>query len=103
MMTDWRSVPVFGKPTTDAPATIRPSANGIVSDRPGFAAVVRTSLGVFLPGGGSDEAEPPEAALIRETREECGLAVGVGPWRRTAIKHVFSVTEQTHFEKRCTF
>ena len=43
------------------------------------------------------------STVVRETREECGLAVRVGAWRRTAIEHVFSVTEQAHFEKRNTF
>jgi 8-oxo-dGTP pyrophosphatase MutT (NUDIX family) len=96
-------VPVFGDPTTEGSATIRPSAYGIISDGPGRYAVVRTALGLFLPGGGSDATEVAETTVVRETREECGLAVRVGAWRRTAIEHVFSVTEQEHFEKRSTF
>jgi 8-oxo-dGTP pyrophosphatase MutT (NUDIX family) len=58
---------------------------------------------VFLPGGGTDATEPPEATVVRETREETGLAVRVGAWRRTAVEHGFSVTEQKQVEKRCTF
>jgi GNAT superfamily N-acetyltransferase len=58
---------------------------------------------LFLPGGGSDENEVPEATVVRETREECGLEVRVGTWRRRAIEHVFSVTERAQFEKRSTF
>jgi 8-oxo-dGTP diphosphatase len=102
-MTDLGSVPVFGEPTTGGAETIRPSAYGIISDSLGRIALVRTPLGLFLPGGGSDETEVPETTVVRETREECGLAVRVGAWRRTAIEHVFSVTEQAHFEKRSTF
>jgi 8-oxo-dGTP diphosphatase len=102
-MTDWDSVPVFGEPATDVAETIRPSAYGIISGRPGRLALVRTPLGLFLPGGGSDDTELPEATVVRETREECGLVVRVGAWRRAAIEHVFSVTEQAHFEKRSTF
>jgi 8-oxo-dGTP diphosphatase len=102
-MTDWDRVPVFGDPTSDISETIRPSAYGIISDRAGRLALVRTPLGLFLPGGGSDETEAPESTVVRETREECGLVVRVGAWRRTAIEHVFSVTEQAHFEKRSTF
>jgi 8-oxo-dGTP diphosphatase len=33
----------------------------------------------FLPGGGIDHGEDPEAALRRELAEETGLAVDVGP------------------------
>ena len=102
-MTDWGSVPVFGEPTAGVTGTIRPSAYGIISGSPGRLALVRTPLGLFLPGGGSDDSEVPETTVVRETREECGLAVRVGPWRRAAIEHVFSVTEQAHFEKRSTF
>jgi 8-oxo-dGTP diphosphatase len=102
-MTDWDTVPVFGEPTTGVAETIRPSAYGIISDPRGRLALVRTPLGLFLPGGGSGETEVPETTVVRETREECGLAVRVGAWRRTAIEHVFSVTEQAHFEKRSTF
>src|SRR6478752_3961824 len=102
-MTDWDSVRVFGEAATDVAETIRPSAYAIISGRPGRLALVRTPLGLFLPGGGSDETEVPESTVVRETREECGLVVRVGAWRRTAIEHVFSVTEQAHFEKRSTF
>ena len=102
-MTDWHAVPAFGDRTTEASATIRPSAYGIIGDPPECVAVVRTPLGLFLPGGGSDEPETPEATVARETREECGLSVRIGMWRRMAIERVYSVTEQTHFEKRSTF
>ena len=102
-MIDWDAAPEFGDRATDPSATIRPSAYGIISDGSGRLVVVRTPLGVFLPGGGSDEAETPEATVARETREECGYAVRVGTWRRTAVERVSSAREQTRFEKRCTF
>jgi 8-oxo-dGTP diphosphatase len=100
---DWLRVPVFGEPPADFAGTIRPSAYGIVADSTRRIAVVRTPLGLFLPGGGSDALESPEATVTRETREETGLTVRVGAWRRMAVEHGFSATEQRQFEKRCTF
>ncbi len=94
-------VPVFGEP--HVAATIRPSAYGIISGHAGRIAVVRTPLGWFLPGGGADHHEVPQATVIRETLEECGLAIRVGAWRRSAIEHAFSVSDQTYFEKHSTF
>src|SRR3954462_4837824 len=102
-MTDWDRVPTFGARTPDVARSIRPSAYAIIRGSPGRIALVRTSLGFFLPGGGSYETEAPEMTVVRETREECGLTVRVGVWRGTEIEHVFAAAEQTHFEKRCTF
>ena len=100
---DWASVPVFGSPENRYPASVRPSAYGVVVDEQGFVAVVRTPTGLHLPGGGSDAGETPAATVIREVREETGLAVQIGEWRRVAIEHVSSVAEQAQFEKRNTF
>lgn len=102
-MTDWPAVPVFGDPVPQFPAVVRPSAYGIITNEQGQLAVVRTPIGVYLPGGGQADVEPPELALEREVREECGVAVRIGTWRRAAVEHVSSRMERTHFEKHCTF
>ena len=102
-MTDWANVRVFGFPTNAGSSIVRPSAYGLVADRGGRLAVVHTPSGLSLPGGGSDALESPEATVVRETREECGLEIRVGQWRRAAIEHVFSTAEQAQFEKRNTF
>jgi 8-oxo-dGTP pyrophosphatase MutT (NUDIX family) len=101
--TDWASVPVFGVPPAAVAAIVRPSAYGIVTDAQGRVAVVHTPVGLSLPGGGSDEAEPPEVTVVRETREECGLDIRLGTWRRAAVEHVFSTAERAQFEKRNIF
>ena len=101
--TDWTAVPVFGAPPSGSAAIVRPSAYGIVSDAQGRLAVVHTPSGLSLPGGGSDETEPPELTVVRETREECGLDIRVGAWRRAAVEHVFSAAEGKRFEKRSIF
>lgn len=102
-MTDWASVPVFGETIAATPGGVRPSAYGIINDADRRIAVVRAPQGVFLPGGGSDVDEAPESTIVREVREECGLVVTVGRWRRAAIQRAFSRAEQAHFEKRSIF
>jgi 8-oxo-dGTP diphosphatase len=100
---DWPAVPVFGAPVPQFLALVRPSAYGIIPDGHGRLAVVRTPVGVYLPGGGQADAEAPEVAVEREVREEGGLTVRVGTWRRAAVEHVSSTMERTRFEKRSTF
>ena len=50
-----------------------------------------------------DSGETPVETVIRETLEECGLAVRAGSWTAAAVQFAWSEAEQTHFEKRCTF
>jgi 8-oxo-dGTP pyrophosphatase MutT (NUDIX family) len=100
---DWTAVPIFGVPQNRVPSTIRPSAYGLVVDERGLVAVVRTPTGIHLPGGGSDAGETAPDTVVREAREETGLVVQIGAWRRWAIEHVWSVAEQAQFEKWNTF
>ena len=69
----------------------------------GRLAVVRTPLGLFLPGGGQQGGEPPEQAALRELKEECGLLADLAGRIGVADEFVFSEAEATHFAKRSTF
>lgn len=102
-MTDWLTVPGFGNPLAEFPVVVRPSAYGLIPDEQGRLALVRTPVGIYLPGGGQADAETLERTVAREAREECGLIVRVGVWRCAAIEQVSAAKEQTHFEKRSTF
>jgi len=75
---DWRAVPHFGTRPAGRRSVVRPSAYAFLQDRAGRLAVVRAIDGVFLPGGGLEDGETPEAAVGREALEECGLVVRVG-------------------------
>jgi 8-oxo-dGTP diphosphatase len=99
----WRALPTFGAREAGVVYTVRPSAYALVADGAGRLAVVRTPLGVFLPGGGMDPGETPAATVVREVEEECGLVVRVGGWAAAAVHLVWSPQERTHFEKRSTF
>lgn len=102
-MTDWRDAPVFGQPPSRTRVRIRPSAYAILRNDRGEFAVVRSREGIFLPGGGMDEGETLHETVLRETLEECGLAIRIGSWTTTAIQFAWSETEQIYFEKRSTF
>jgi 8-oxo-dGTP diphosphatase len=100
-MDDWSNVPVFGiRPEIPV---IRPSAYGLIEDGQGRLAVTRTVEGFFLPGGGVESGETPEETVLRESIEECGLAVRLGQWTLHAVQFNYSESEKTHFEKRSTF
>ena len=64
---------------TIAKVVVRPTLLGvsaIAENEQGRVLLVRHSYtpGWTLPGGGVDHGEPPEAAMIRELREEVGLS-----------------------------
>ena len=103
LMTDWSKVPVFGRRSGAVVPVVRPSTYGLVADNRGRLALVRTSRGILLPGGGIKTGETAEAAVEREVAEECGLMVRLGAWTASAIQFVYSPKEQTHFEKRSIF
>jgi 8-oxo-dGTP diphosphatase len=99
----WSDAPTFGSPLPGLPLVVRPSAYGLVWDSRGRVAVVRAPDGVFLPGGGIDEGESPEEALIREAREECGWTIRIASWRGRAIQFALSGSGQAFYEKRSDF
>jgi 8-oxo-dGTP diphosphatase len=102
-VTDWRGAPVFGHPPDGTRATVRPSAYAVIRNDRGQIAVVRTPEGTHLPGGGMEPGEMPHETVIRETLEECALAIRIGSWTVMAVQFSWSAANQVWFEKRCTF
>lgn len=64
----------FGTPSRGVSYRVRPAAYGIIVDSQRRVALVRDEPHLFLPGGGIELGETPEAALRREIWEECGSA-----------------------------
>src|SRR5215471_1159886 len=95
-------VPVFGEKLPGQKYVDRPSAYVILRDGPRVA-IVRTPLATYLPGGGQDPGESPEAAAIREVAEECGLTAELTGTIGVADQYVYSEEEKKFFMKHCTF
>jgi 8-oxo-dGTP diphosphatase len=95
-------VPRFGIRPGARRATVRPSAYAFLRDRAGRVAVVRAVDGNFLPGGGIEDGESPEEAIVREALEECGLVVRVGVCVSRVVQFVVTA-EGDSVEKRCAF
>jgi 8-oxo-dGTP pyrophosphatase MutT (NUDIX family) len=74
---DWLGVAAFGArpPAHDA----RPLVQGVIAGEAGVLLALRRELrGWELPGGRAEPGEDERAALVREIREETGLAVEAG-------------------------
>jgi len=99
---DWREVPQFGSRPAARRSTVRPSAYAFLRDRAGRVAVVRAIDGIFLPGGGIENGESPEEAVVREALEECGLVLRVGACVSRVVQFVVTA-EGESVEKRCAF
>lgn len=96
-------MPRFGHASPQRATVVRPSAYALLFDAEGRVAVVDTPQGLLLLGGGIDDGESPEQTIVRETREEVGLTLAAGGWRRWAVETIWSPRELKQFEKRCTF
>jgi 8-oxo-dGTP diphosphatase len=80
----------------------RPGSYAVILGDRNQVAVMRTNQGYFLPGGGAEPGESPEATLRREILEECGYAVEIVRPLGFAVEYVFAKGEG-FVAKQCTF
>ena len=92
----------FGQRITGISYETRPGAYAIVINAPRKVAIVKTSAGFFLPGGGIEQNESKETALVREVREECGWEVIILDKVAEAVQYVHAPGEG-FFAKQCFF
>jgi 8-oxo-dGTP diphosphatase len=97
------SVLVFGEPLPGRTVIPRPSAYALVKNEHEEFAIVRTRRGLFLPGGGIERGETAETAVVRETKEECGLLVRPVREVARAIQLVHPRQSLVTFEKTSAF
>jgi 8-oxo-dGTP pyrophosphatase MutT (NUDIX family) len=93
----------FGVAAPGISYVLRPGGYAVIVDAAGNVAVVFAPHGLALPGGGQENAETPEEAAVRETREECGLRIILGPSIGVADELVYTKREKAYYRKRCTF
>lgn len=93
----------FGELVAGATYFCRPGGYAVISNAAGKVAVVSTRQGLFLPGGGQEDAETPGQAAVREAHEECGLLIRLRSYLGTADELVFAAEEDTYYRKRCAF
>lgn len=94
-------LPQFGDSNTQN-AVDRPAAYALLRTTEGIA-VVRTATGaLFLPGGGMQEGETPEATVLRELLEECRIeAAALG--RHVEAVQFFTVRDGTAYRSHMFF
>lgn len=97
------SIPEFGTPVAGAEYTLRPGGYVVLLNRAGAVAVVVTPAGCYLPGGGQEAGESPEAAAVREVEEECALWIFLGDTLGVADELAFAADEGRHYRKRGKF
>lgn len=80
----------------------RPAAYAVILDAYRRVAAVRGASGLyFLPGGGLDPGETPEAGILREIREELGRTVTLGQKLDGAVQFFFA--DETRYRMEATF
>jgi len=80
----------------------RPGSYAVIRNGENQVAIVLTPLGYFLPGGGAQPGETPEATLRREILEECGYEIVSIEPLAFATQYVFAEREG-YFAKQCSF
>ena len=89
----------FGIPIPTVCYVDRPGAYAVIQDKSQAIALVKTSKGHFLPGGGVEPQEDLETALQREVLEEIGYGIQVREEFATAAQYLFAKSDGAYFRK----
>jgi 8-oxo-dGTP diphosphatase len=92
------SIPVFGLRLTGIQYEERPGAYAFLRNAAGALAVVKTPMGLFLPGGGMETGEDAMEGLRRELLEEIGYHLVRAELVTQAIQFHWSEYYGRHFK-----
>jgi len=81
----------------------RPGAYAFMLNDKQELAIVKTSFGMFLPGGGVDPGEDDLTGLQRELREEIGYELVNAVFLMRASQYHWSAHYQNYFKKNGAF
>ena len=81
---------VFGEKKDNVNYTTRPGAYIIFFNPKNEIATIKTSKGLFLPGGGKNKNESDEECLKRELLEELGWNITIGKFLGNSIQYFSS-------------
>lgn len=93
------AIKTFGQVLPGVTYIERPGAYGFLQNDKSEIALVNTSFGYFLPGGGLDRGEDELTGLAREIREELGFEVIKAVYLMKAAQFHWSEFYGSHFRK----
>lgn len=100
---DGATIPEFGNKLDGIDYTDRRGAYAVIENDDRQIAVIETSNGYFLPGGGIDPGETDADALKRELIEETGYQVSLLAEIGAALEYIKAAREEKYYQIRSKF
>jgi len=97
------TIPEFGVKQEDIDYIDRPGVYAVIENNDKQIAIIETSNGYFLPGGGIDVIESDVDALKREIFEEIGYQVTVLEEIGEAIEYIKAHSDEKNYKIRSRF
>ncbi|MFZ5858413.1 MAG: NUDIX domain-containing protein [Chloroflexota bacterium] len=95
--------PEFGTKQDGIHYMERPGVYALIENNEGQIAVIETSNGYFLPGGGIDNGESNADALKREILEEIGYQVSGLIEISEAVEYIEALSDKKHYQIHSRF
>jgi 8-oxo-dGTP diphosphatase len=100
---DRAPTPEFGNKQDGVDYIERPGAYAVIENNERQIAIIKTSNGYFLPGGGIDTGESDVNALKREVMEEIGYQVSIVTEIGEVVEYTEAYSEEKHYQIRSRF